>query len=116
LLKSIASLLLASAAIAQPLVIKTSILFDGKGQVLRNKEITVENGRIAGIADATHKPDIDLTGLTVTPGWIDTHVHPGWYFNKDNRLEQWPGGRGSKTTPSQAALFTACLLYTSRCV
>jgi imidazolonepropionase-like amidohydrolase len=111
LLKSIASLLLASAAIAQPLVIKTSILFDGKGQVLRNKEITVENGRIAGIADATHKPDIDLTGLTVTPGWIDTHVHPGWYFNKDNRLEQWPGGRGSKTTPSQAALFTAANAY-----
>ena len=111
MLKSIASLLLASAAIAQPLVIKTSILFDGKGQVLRNKEITVENGRIAGIADATHKPDIDLTGLTVTPGWIDTHVHPGWYFNKDNRLEQWPGGRGSKTTPSQAALFTAANAY-----
>jgi imidazolonepropionase-like amidohydrolase len=111
MLKAFAILSLAAAAAAQPLVLKTSLLFDGKGQVLRNQEITVENGRITHIANASHKPDIDLSGLTVTPGWIDTHTHPGWYFNKDNRLEQWPGGRGAKTTPSQAALFTAANAY-----
>ena len=43
------------------------------------------------------------------PGWIDTHVHATWYFNKDGRLEQ--GGRGSKSTPQQAALFAAANLY-----
>ena len=102
--------LLASAALAQPVIIKTTTLIDGKGRVLRNQEITVENGRITRVAAATHKPDIDLSGLTVTPGWIDTHTHPGWYFNKDNRLEQG-GGRGSKTTPQQAALFTAANAY-----
>ncbi len=43
------------------------------------------------------------------PGWIDTHVHPTWYFNAEGRYE--PGGRGSKATPQQAALFAAANLY-----
>jgi imidazolonepropionase-like amidohydrolase len=100
---------LAAAALAQPIIIKTTTLIDGKGRVLRNQEIAVENGRIIRVAAATHKPDIDLSGLTVTPGWIDTHTHPGWYFNKEDRLEQ--GGRGAKSTPQQAALFTAANAY-----
>jgi imidazolonepropionase-like amidohydrolase len=69
-------------------------------KVLRNKEIVVEDGKIARIDTATHKPDIDLSGLTVTPGWIDTHTHPGWYFDKDGRYD--PGGRNSKTMPREA--------------
>jgi len=101
--------LVAAAAAAQPVVIRTSTLIDGKGHVLKNKELIVENGRISRIADAKQKPTIDLSGLTVMPGWIDTHVHPTWYFNKDGRLEQ--GGRGSKSTPQQAALYAAGNLY-----
>ena len=50
-----------------------------------------------------------MTGMTVMPGWIDTHVHATWYFNQDGRLEQ--GGRGSKSTPQQAALYAAANLY-----
>jgi imidazolonepropionase-like amidohydrolase len=37
------------------------------------------------------------------PGFIDTHVHLGWHFNKEDRLDQ--GGRGSKETPEQSALY-----------
>jgi imidazolonepropionase-like amidohydrolase len=92
------------------LVIKTTTLIDGKGAVLHNQEITIENGHITRISPATGQPDIDLSGLTVTPGWIDTHTHPGWYFNKEGRLEQGPG-RAGKTTPQQAALFTAANAY-----
>ncbi len=97
-------LLCALAAAQTAVVIKTTTIIDGKGQVLRNKEIVVENGKISRIADATHKPNLDLSGLTVTPGWIDTHAHPGWYFNAEGRYD--PGGRNSKTTPQESALRT----------
>src|ERR1041385_1104278 len=105
----ICTALAAALASAQPIVIKTTTLIDGKGQVLRGKEIVIESGRITRVADAKQKPTIDLSGLTVMPGWIDTHVHPTWYFNRDGRLEQ--GGRGSKSTPQQAALAAASNLY-----
>ena len=107
---SIFVLMFAAAAVAQPVVIKTTTIIDGRGGVLRNQEITVEGGRITKVAPATHKPDIDLSGLAVMPGWIDTHTHPGWYFNKEGRLEQGPG-RNSKSTPQQAALFTEANAY-----
>jgi imidazolonepropionase-like amidohydrolase len=95
-------------ALAQPVIIKTTTLFDGNGHVLRNRQIAIENGRITSIA-ARGKPAIDLSGLTVMPGWIDTHIHPTWFFNKDDRLEQ--DGPGAKSTPQQAALYAEANLY-----
>jgi imidazolonepropionase-like amidohydrolase len=100
---------LAAVAMAQPVIVKTTTLIDGKGHVLRNQEITIDAGRITHIADAKQKPTIDLSGLTVMPGWIDTHVHLGWYFNKEGRYD--PGGRNSTTTPQQAALYAAANAY-----
>ena len=44
------------------------------------------------------------------PGWIDTHIHATWYFNKDGRYEQGPG-RGAVTTPQQAALYAEANMY-----
>ncbi len=99
----------ATLAYGQAVVIRTSTLLDGKGHVLKNTDLVIEGGRITRIAQASGKPAIDLTGMTVMPGWIDTHVHPTWYFNQDGRLEQ--GGRGSKSTPQQAALYAAANLY-----
>ena len=102
-------LLAAVCAFAQPLIVRTTTLIDGKGRVLRNRELVIDGGKITGVADAKRKPDIDLSGLTVMPGWIDTHVHPTWYFNKEGRYEA--GGRGAKSTPQQAALYAAANLY-----
>src|ERR1035437_1843147 len=102
---------LAALAMAQPLIVKTTTLIDGKGHVLKNKELTIDAGRITRVADATHKPDIDLSGLTVMPGWIDTHVHLTWYFNKQGRLETGPGRGGAGTTAQQFALYTAANAY-----
>jgi imidazolonepropionase-like amidohydrolase len=101
---------LAVLAMAQPTVIKTSTLIDGTGHVLKNQEIVIDAGRITRIADAKQKPTVDLTGLTVMPGWIDTHVHITWYFNKEGRYETGPG-RGSKTTQAQAVLYGAANAY-----
>ena len=95
--------LLAAFALAQPIIVKTSTLIDGKGQMLTNKEIVIENGRITGIADATHRPTFDLTGYTVMPGWIDTHVHITWFFNRDGRLETG----ASRTSTAQQAYWAA---------
>ncbi len=100
---------LAAIAMAQPVIIKTTTLIDGKGRVLRNQELTIDGGRITRIGDAKQKPTIDLSGLTVMPGWIDTHVHLGWYFNKEGRYD--PAGRNSKSTPQQSALYSAANAY-----
>jgi imidazolonepropionase-like amidohydrolase len=110
-LRGIACLVaLAISASAQRMVLRTSLIIDGRGGIKQNQEIEIENGRIVRIHPATGKQSLDLRGLTVMPGWIDTHVHPTWYFNKEDRLEQGPG-RGSKSTPQQAALYSAANLY-----
>ena len=96
-------------AYGQGVVIRTSTLLDGKGHVLKDTDLTIEGGRIVRMGPSSGKAAIDLSGMTVMPGWIDTHIHATWYFNRDGRLEQ--GGRGSKSTPQQAALYAAANLY-----
>ena len=102
-------ILAGTLAHGQAVVIRTSTLLDGKGHVLKNTDLEIEGGRITRIGAAKAKAAIDLTGMTVLPGWIDTHIHATWYFNQEGRLEQ--GGRGSKSTPQQAALSAAANLY-----
>ena len=88
-------------AIAQPLVLQTSTILDGKGGVLRNQQIVIDGARIQTI-DAGHRsPTYDLRGLTVMPGWIDTHVHLTWHFDANHKLVN----RGEK--PESSALYTA---------
>jgi imidazolonepropionase-like amidohydrolase len=89
----------AAVASGQSITIKTSTILDGKGGILRNKTIVVEGGRIVRVTDARGAATYDLAGMTVMPGWIDTHVHLGWHFNKEGRLEQ------GKEAPEQAALY-----------
>jgi imidazolonepropionase-like amidohydrolase len=69
----------------------------------------IEGSKISRVADARGTATYDLSGLTVMPGWIDTHTHPGWYFNRENRLEQ--GGRGSIETPAASALYAEANVY-----
>jgi len=80
----------AGIAMAQerPIVLRTSTVLDGKGQTLHNTIIVVEGGKISRIGGTLPKDAdmYDLTGLTVLPGWIDTHVHPTWHFDANGRL------------------------------
>jgi imidazolonepropionase-like amidohydrolase len=97
----IVGVLLAGAlASAQPIVIQTSTIIDGKGHVLKDRQIVVDGSKIVSVSAAQGNAAFNLTGLTVMPGWIDTHVHIGWFFNMKDRLDQ-----GSGTSAAQAALF-----------
>jgi imidazolonepropionase-like amidohydrolase len=85
----------------QPVILKVTTLLDGKGRVLHNTRVVVQDGKINRI-DANASPvTYDLSGLTVLPGWIDTHVHIDWHFGPNGKL-------GDKDeTPEEAALAYA---------
>lgn len=88
---------------AQPsrLVIAVGTALDGRGGVIRNTHLVIQNGKIAAIDPTAGPVDYDLTKLTVTPGWIDTHVHIGWHF--DDKHVSVGGGPPSE----EQGLFTA---------
>jgi imidazolonepropionase-like amidohydrolase len=61
-------------------VLVCGAVFDGISEELRGRtEILVREGLISGVADSVDRPDgaevIDLSEHTVSPGFIDTHVH-----------------------------------------
>jgi imidazolonepropionase-like amidohydrolase len=66
-------------------VIAASTLLDGKGHVLHDTRLVVEASRIVAIDPKAGPVDYDLRGLTVLPGWIDSHVHIAWSFGKDGK-------------------------------
>ena len=72
----------------RPTVLKTSTLLDGTGKTLKNTIVVVEGSKIARIGGAAPANAItyDLTGLTVSPGWIDTHSHVAVHFDNSGRL------------------------------
>lgn len=86
----------------RPIALRASTVIDGKGKILRNTTIVIEGSRIASIGSAPPPGAVvyDLSGLTLTPGWIDTHSHIMWHFN-NGRL----AGRGEP--PEQAILYGA---------
>ena len=79
-------LLFSVAAFAQDrIVLQTNVLLDGRGGVLKNKQIVIEGGRIVSVGPGKAKVDYDLRGLTVMPGWIDTHVHLEWHMDANEK-------------------------------
>src|SRR5215471_4547299 len=82
-------------------VIAVSAALDGKGKVLLDTRIVVSGSKIVAIDPTTSPIDYDLRGLTVMPGWIDSHVHITSSFGPDGKN----AGMGA-TTP-EAAYRTA---------
>jgi imidazolonepropionase-like amidohydrolase len=70
----------------QPILLKVRTLLDGRGGVQHNTNIVVEGGKILKIDPAARGVTYDLTGLTVMPGLIDTHVHLGSHFGPNGKL------------------------------
>ena len=86
----------------RPIVLKTATVLDGRGQIFHNTIIVVEGGKIARIGGDAPAGAVtyDLSSLTVTPGWIDTHAHIFWHFD-NGRLA------GKDEPPVRAMLHAA---------
>ena len=85
----------------QRAVIAVRSALDGKGHVLHDTRIVIEGSKIVAIDPKAEPVDYDLRGLTVMPGWIDSHVHIAWSFGKDGKSGS-PGG-----TPEEVAYQVA---------
>ncbi len=76
------------AAQEKPVVIHAGTLLDGKGGMIRNAYVEILGSKITKVgtsAPAGAAVTYDLKNQTVTPGWIDTHVHLDWHFGLDGR-------------------------------
>lgn len=82
------------------IALKVSTLLDGRGRILHNTTVVVQGSKIVRIGEPVEHGAVvyDLRGLTVTPGWIDTHDHITWHF-VNGRLA------GKDEPPVQAMLY-----------
>jgi imidazolonepropionase-like amidohydrolase len=92
---------LCAAAFAQPIVLETSTILDGRGGVLKGQQVVVEGSRIGSVGVGKARATYDLRGLTVMPGWIDTHIHLTWHFDSHHKL------MNQSEPPQAAALYAA---------
>lgn len=83
-------------------VIRAGTVLDGTGGVLHDVDLAIEGSRIAAIEPQGEAADYDVSGRTLMPGWIDTHVHVAWHFDRDGRLA-WRDGRALQDSPYDAA-------------
>src|SRR5437867_5981633 len=79
------------------IVIGASMLLDGRGHVLRDSRIVVEGSKIVALDPKASPVDYDLRGMTVMPGWIDSHVHITWSFGENGK-----NAGADETTPFAA--------------
>jgi len=80
-------------ALCQPapiITVHAPLLIDGKGGVLKNKTLVIQGTRILRVDPATKGNEYELTGLTLMPGWIDTHVHIGYHFGPNGKYQVAP--------------------------
>lgn len=111
-LKHVATLLIVAATTlpAQtapaPVVLRASRVVDGTGRTLRNQDVTVQGGRITAMrasAGALPTSGIDPGSRTLLPGFIDTHVHLGWYITDKQRLHEERDGDTPEVSTLQRA-------------
>lgn len=91
------------------IVIAAGTVLDGKGGVLHDTRIVVEGSKIVRIDPTAAPVNYDLRGLTVLPGWIDSHVHITWSFGPDGK-NAGAGGTTPYATYAAAANAWATLM------
>src|SRR5262245_63629819 len=85
LLAALLLALVAQGSEPKRIVIAVGTALDGRGGVLRDTRLVVAGGTIVAIDPKAAPMDHDLRTLTVSPGWIDTHVHPNWHFDDQHK-------------------------------
>lgn len=84
------------------IVLRADRVLDGVGGLLTNRQIVIDGANINGLEpDGGGAVTYDLTGLTVMPGWIDTHVYIAHYINAEGRATR------ANDTPEESILFGA---------
>jgi len=83
-------------------VIRASTVLDGKGRVLRDVALVIDGARIVRIDSNVTEAAYDLRGLTVMPGWIDTHTHIAAHFDRETGRVH---SSQVKESPQQAILY-----------
>ena len=91
------------------IVIAAGTILDGKGGVQHDTRIVIEGSKIVRIDPNAAPVDYDLRGLTVMPGWIDSHVHITWSFGPDGK-NAGAGGTSAYATNAAAANARATLM------
>lgn len=89
--------LVVSSARAQTdtVFLRAPLTLDGRGTALRDVTVAVHGPKIVRVARREGHPTYDLTGFTLMPGGIDTHVHLSSHFDSNGRIH-------SDTTESPA--------------
>jgi imidazolonepropionase-like amidohydrolase len=72
----------------RPVVVRASTVLDGKGGILRDVALVIEGSRIVRIDPKAVQATYDLRGLTVMPGWIDTHTHIVTHFDRETGIRR----------------------------
>ena len=96
------------------LIIKNASILDGTGAPAFAGDVAVKDGKIVAVGKVEDEATrvIDAKGLTLSPGWIDSHSHSDgtWLTQPDQRekLEQGitfsiAGQCGSSRAPSRSA-------------
>lgn len=90
------------------IVLHAERLLDGRGGAQQDRDVVVRDGNIVEIVPGGQgRGDVryDLSGLTLMPGMIDTHVHIAWHFDRDTGKTH--SGRGPQETPEESVLYAA---------
>ena len=84
----------------EAVVLRPDRVLDGLGNALEGVEVVVRDGRIESVVEAgttTGGEVHELTGMTLLPGLVDTHVHIGWHF--DDETDRVHFGDVEETVP-----------------
>ena len=85
-----------------PVTVRASSAFDGRGRSVPDATVVVHGGKIVSVESGRSRPaTYDLGGLTLLPGLIDTHVHLDTHFGKDGRATS------QGEAPPQSMLYEA---------